>query len=157
MAGVAPVSAAGVAAEGGATGGAVVSAAVVAVEGVAEGVAVDSAGGASSAVHAASAHASTATARTASKRRGRIEFTPRSMARRRAAVGLLRGAVPGGPVPGFGVRIGLGGGIGRLGDAGAGDAREYAERTGRRVTFAYALLAGVNDAPEQARRLASPR
>ncbi len=34
-------------------------------------------------------------------------------------------------------------------------AREYAERTGRRVTFAYALLAGVNDAPEQARRLAA--
>lgn len=32
--------------------------------------------------------------------------------------------------------------------------REYVERTGRRVTFAYALLEGVNDAPEQARRLA---
>ena len=33
--------------------------------------------------------------------------------------------------------------------------REYVERTGRRVTFAYALLDGVNDAPEQARRLAA--
>ncbi len=32
--------------------------------------------------------------------------------------------------------------------------REYVERTGRRVTFAYALLEGVNDEPEQARRLA---
>ena len=33
--------------------------------------------------------------------------------------------------------------------------RDYVERTGRRVTFAYALLAGVNDEPEQARRLAA--
>ena len=33
--------------------------------------------------------------------------------------------------------------------------REYVERTGRRVTFAYALLEGVNDSPEQARRLAA--
>ncbi|MPZ98875.1 MAG: 23S rRNA (adenine(2503)-C(2))-methyltransferase RlmN [Dehalococcoidia bacterium] len=32
--------------------------------------------------------------------------------------------------------------------------REYIEKRGRRVTFAYALLEGVNDAPEQARRLA---
>ena len=32
--------------------------------------------------------------------------------------------------------------------------REYVERTGRRVTFAYALLEGVNDKPAQARRLA---
>ena len=32
--------------------------------------------------------------------------------------------------------------------------REYVERTGRRVTFAYALLEGVNDEPGQARRLA---
>ena len=32
--------------------------------------------------------------------------------------------------------------------------REYVERTGRRVTFAYALLEGVNDEPEQAQRLA---
>ena len=35
-----------------------------------------------------------------------------------------------------------------------GAARLYRERTGRRVSFAYALLAGVNDEPEQARRLA---
>ena len=33
-------------------------------------------------------------------------------------------------------------------------AREYIERRGRRVTFAYALLDGVNDSEEQARRLA---
>ncbi len=33
-------------------------------------------------------------------------------------------------------------------------ARHYRHVTGRRVSFAYALLAGVNDAPEQARRLA---
>ena len=33
-------------------------------------------------------------------------------------------------------------------------ARRYRERTGRRVSFAYALLEGVNDDPEQARRLA---
>ena len=32
--------------------------------------------------------------------------------------------------------------------------RDYLERTGRRVSFAYALLEGVNDEPEQARRLA---
>jgi len=32
--------------------------------------------------------------------------------------------------------------------------REYVERTRRRVTFEYALIAGVNDAPLQARRLA---
>lgn len=32
--------------------------------------------------------------------------------------------------------------------------REYAQSTGRRITFEYALLAGVNDAPEQASRLA---
>jgi 23S rRNA (adenine2503-C2)-methyltransferase len=31
--------------------------------------------------------------------------------------------------------------------------REYSEKTGRRVTFEYALVAGVNDAPEQAQRL----
>ncbi len=31
--------------------------------------------------------------------------------------------------------------------------REYIARTGRRVTFEYALIAGVNDAPEQARAL----
>ena len=36
-----------------------------------------------------------------------------------------------------------------------GAARRYAERTGRRVTFAYALLERVNDEPEQARRLAA--
>ena len=34
-------------------------------------------------------------------------------------------------------------------------AREYIEATGRRVTFAYALLDGVNDSEEQARLLAS--
>jgi 23S rRNA (adenine2503-C2)-methyltransferase len=33
-------------------------------------------------------------------------------------------------------------------------ARTYIQRRGRRVTFAYALLEGVNDDPEQARRLA---
>ena len=33
-------------------------------------------------------------------------------------------------------------------------AREYIERRGRRVTFAYALLDGVNDSEEQARALA---
>ena len=32
---------------------------------------------------------------------------------------------------------------------------DYVERTGRRVTFAYALLERLNDEPEQARRLAS--
>jgi len=32
--------------------------------------------------------------------------------------------------------------------------RDYIARTGRRVTFAYALLEGVNDEPEQARALA---
>lgn len=36
-----------------------------------------------------------------------------------------------------------------------GAARDYIARTGRRVTFAYALLDGVNDAPEQARALAA--
>jgi 23S rRNA (adenine2503-C2)-methyltransferase len=34
-------------------------------------------------------------------------------------------------------------------------AREYIAATGRRVTFAYALLQGVNDSPEQARLLAT--
>jgi len=34
-------------------------------------------------------------------------------------------------------------------------AREYIAANGRRVTFAYALLAGVNDSEEQARRLAA--
>ena len=34
-------------------------------------------------------------------------------------------------------------------------AREYIERRGRRVTFAYALLDGVNDSVEQARALAA--
>jgi 23S rRNA (adenine2503-C2)-methyltransferase len=33
--------------------------------------------------------------------------------------------------------------------------REYAERTGRRVTLAYVLLRGVNDAPRHASKLAS--
>jgi 23S rRNA (adenine2503-C2)-methyltransferase len=33
-------------------------------------------------------------------------------------------------------------------------ARRYRDRTGRRVSFAYALIDGVNDAPEQARQLA---
>jgi 23S rRNA (adenine2503-C2)-methyltransferase len=33
--------------------------------------------------------------------------------------------------------------------------RAYAATTGRRVTFAYALAAGVNDSPAQARRLAA--
>ena len=32
--------------------------------------------------------------------------------------------------------------------------QDYVERTGRRVSFAYALLEGLNDDPEQARRLA---
>src|SRR5207302_1753823 len=32
--------------------------------------------------------------------------------------------------------------------------RDYTERTGRRVTLEYLLLAGVNDSPEQARQLA---
>ncbi|MFA7296339.1 MAG: 23S rRNA (adenine(2503)-C(2))-methyltransferase RlmN [Dehalococcoidia bacterium] len=36
-----------------------------------------------------------------------------------------------------------------------GAAREYIAATGRRVTFAYALLEGVNDSPEQARVLAT--
>ncbi len=31
--------------------------------------------------------------------------------------------------------------------------RDYAQKTGRRVTFEVALIAGVNDAPEQARKL----
>jgi 23S rRNA (adenine2503-C2)-methyltransferase len=31
---------------------------------------------------------------------------------------------------------------------------EYAERTGRRVTIEYALIAGINDAPAEARKLA---
>ena len=44
------------------------------------------------------------------------------------------------------------GGVGIDGLIGA--ARRYRERTGRRVSFAYALLEGVNDEPEQARRLA---
>jgi len=35
-----------------------------------------------------------------------------------------------------------------------GAAREYVAATGRRVTFEYVLLAGVNDHPDQARRLA---
>jgi 23S rRNA (adenine2503-C2)-methyltransferase len=35
------------------------------------------------------------------------------------------------------------------------DCREYFRLTGRRVTFEYILLAGVNDSPEQARELAS--
>jgi 23S rRNA (adenine2503-C2)-methyltransferase len=34
-------------------------------------------------------------------------------------------------------------------------AEEYFQATGRRLTFEYVLLAGVNDAPEQARRLAA--
>ena len=34
------------------------------------------------------------------------------------------------------------------------ECREYVEITGRRVTFEYILLAGVNDAPQQARELA---
>lgn len=33
-------------------------------------------------------------------------------------------------------------------------ARAYAERTGRRTSYEYVLLEGVNDSPEQARRLA---
>ena len=33
--------------------------------------------------------------------------------------------------------------------------RDYVEQTGRRVTFAYALIEGINDEPEQARRLAA--
>jgi 23S rRNA (adenine2503-C2)-methyltransferase len=33
-------------------------------------------------------------------------------------------------------------------------ARQYAEATGRRVTFEYVLMAGVNDGEEDARRLA---
>ncbi len=33
-------------------------------------------------------------------------------------------------------------------------ARHYRERTGRRVSLAYALIDGLNDSPEQARRLA---
>lgn len=33
--------------------------------------------------------------------------------------------------------------------------REYAQKTRRRVTFEYALISGVNDSPEQARRLAA--
>lgn len=34
-------------------------------------------------------------------------------------------------------------------------ARAHAERTGRRTSYEYVMLAGVNDSPEQARRLAS--
>jgi 23S rRNA (adenine2503-C2)-methyltransferase len=34
-------------------------------------------------------------------------------------------------------------------------ARAHAERTGRRTSYEYVLLEGVNDSPEQARRLAS--
>jgi 23S rRNA (adenine2503-C2)-methyltransferase len=34
------------------------------------------------------------------------------------------------------------------------DCREYVEITGRRISFEYTLLAGVNDAPEQAEELA---
>jgi 23S rRNA (adenine2503-C2)-methyltransferase len=34
------------------------------------------------------------------------------------------------------------------------DCREYVKKTGRRVTFEYILLAGVNDLPEHARELA---
>ncbi len=33
-------------------------------------------------------------------------------------------------------------------------AREYAEKTGRRVTYEYILIEGVNDGPEEARQLA---
>lgn len=33
--------------------------------------------------------------------------------------------------------------------------RDYVDQTGRRVTFEYVLLAGVNDNPEQARKLAA--
>jgi len=33
--------------------------------------------------------------------------------------------------------------------------REYVQKTGRRVTFEWALINGVNDTPEQARRLAA--
>ncbi len=32
--------------------------------------------------------------------------------------------------------------------------RHYAERTGRRISFEYALIHGINDSPEQARQLA---
>ncbi len=32
--------------------------------------------------------------------------------------------------------------------------REYVEKTGRRITFEWALINGVNDTPEQARKLA---
>jgi len=32
--------------------------------------------------------------------------------------------------------------------------RHYAERTGRRISFEYALINGINDSPEQARQLA---
>ena len=33
--------------------------------------------------------------------------------------------------------------------------REYVEKTGRRITFEWALINGVNDTPEQAHKLAS--
>jgi 23S rRNA (adenine2503-C2)-methyltransferase len=33
--------------------------------------------------------------------------------------------------------------------------REYVEKTGRRITFEWALINGVNDTPEQARKLAA--
>lgn len=36
-----------------------------------------------------------------------------------------------------------------------GAARAHAQRTGRRTSYEYVLLAGVNDSPDQARRLAS--
>ena len=38
-------------------------------------------------------------------------------------------------------------------DAVLAAADEYFDRTGRRVTFEYVLLAGINDQPDQARRL----
>jgi 23S rRNA (adenine2503-C2)-methyltransferase len=36
-----------------------------------------------------------------------------------------------------------------------GAARAHAERTGRRTSYEYVLLQGVNDSPEQAQRLAT--
>ena len=42
-------------------------------------------------------------------------------------------------------------GIKKVADAG----REYALRTGRRVTYEYILIAGLNDSPEHARQLAT--
>ena len=35
-----------------------------------------------------------------------------------------------------------------------GTCREYFEKTGRRISFEYAMIDGVNDSPEQARLLA---